>query len=72
MKELRVEKKVGRVNLSPINLFMTNVDMESLEYWEDRLEKLNEPHAIVYQENSQGKIVYSIYCNIKRKGSCFK
>lgn len=68
-----IEKKVGDIKINSFNLFVENIlDMELLEYYEDRLERLEEPYAITYRSRGDGKIVYSIYCNTRKKGSKFK
>lgn len=69
-----VEKTFGDpVTLSSFNLFIEDIeDMQELEYWEDRLEKLGQSFTIAYKTLKSGKILYSIFCNTSKKGSIFK
>ena len=63
----------GEIKIRPFNLFIENTDdMEAIEFWEERLEKFNEPYAITYCKDTSGKLLYSIYCNTRKKGSMFK
>ena len=74
MKNVTVEKKVGRIAISKNNLLIKDtVNMEEIEYWEDRLEKeLKQPFAITFRKNDKGKFVYSVYTNLRGKRSVFK
>jgi len=68
-----IEKKTGDVSLNRFNLFVSNItDMEALEYWEKRLDKLKQPYVVVFNKNTAGKIVYSIFSNTRKRGSQFK
>lgn len=72
MAKEQIEYRVGKVKLIVTNLLVSDItDMEVLEYWEDRLVKLKQPFAVTFKEK-QGKIVYSIYTNLKRKNSPFR
>lgn len=67
-----IEKIKGEVKFTYLNLFLENVtDMMELEFWEDRLERLEEPYAVVYKKVDNAYRYY-LYCNIARKGSKFK
>lgn len=68
-----IEKMVGNVLIRPFNILLENTeDMEAVEYWEERLEHFNEPHAVAYCVTKKGKVLYSIYCNTRKKGSVFR
>ena len=74
MKEVVIEKQVGRITLSKNNLLIEDtINMIEIEYWEERLEKtLKQPFAITFRKNDKGKFVYSIYTNLRGKTSVFK
>lgn len=65
-----IEKMVGKVKISKETLLVHNVtDMDDLEFWEDRLDKLKESYAVTYRI-VKSKIVYNVYCSAnKREGS---
>lgn len=65
-KDYILEYKLGAIDLSPSKLLIEDVeDMEELEYWEDRLQTLEEPFAVAYRK-LDGKIKYSIFSNFKK------
>lgn len=67
-----IEKIQGKIKLNKENLFMSGIkDMAELEFWEERLERLQEPHAITFYLK-KGKTEYNLYCNTKRKGGGFR
>lgn len=67
-----IEKMKGSIKLTNLNLFLEDTtDISSIEFWEDRLDKLGEPYAVTFR-TKKGKIMYSLYCNTKRVGSSFK
>jgi len=72
--EVTIERKEGEVILSKKNLLIKDTEnMEEVEYWEDRLERiLKQPFAVTFKKNDKGKIVYSIYTNLRGKRSAFK
>jgi hypothetical protein len=72
MRGYTVEYKTGKIALNSANLLVKDVtDMEALEFWEDRLKELGEPFVVVYKK-IKGKIRYSIYTQLKKKGGAFK
>lgn len=67
-----IEKITGKIIISSYNLFIEDIeDMSELEYWENRLDYLNEPYAITFRLKND-KIYYNLYCNDNRAGSRFK
>lgn len=68
-----IEKTFGEVKLTKFNLFIEDTeDMEEIEYWEDRLELLNQDYTVAYRYSDKGRVLYSIFCNTSKKGSIFK
>ena len=60
------------IPLEKSNLFMNEItDMEDLEYWESRLDRLGQPYVVAFKK-SKGKIVYAIFTNTTSKESKFK
>lgn len=73
MLRYKMEYQTGRVNLVESNLLVADlIDMETLEYWEERLTGLKQPFAVMYQKNEEGKIVYAIFTEMGRKGNAFR
>lgn len=73
MLRYTMEYQTGRVNLVESNLLVQDLsDMETLEYWEERLNSLKQPFAVMYQKTPEGKIVYAIYTEMGRKGNAFR
>ena len=67
-----IEKTTGKVKLNSFTLFIEDSDdMEEVEYWEDRLDKLEQSYVLAYRM-VDGKAVYSFFVNTKSKGSNFK
>jgi hypothetical protein len=67
-----IEKIRGDIRICKDNLFLGSVtDMDELDFWEERLERLEEPHAITFYLK-KGKVEYNLYCNSKRKGGSFR
>lgn len=69
-----VERTFGKpINLTAFNLFIEDIDdMQELEYWEERLEKMEQDFTVAYKTIKSGKVLYSIFCNTSKKGSIFK
>lgn len=66
-----VEYETGDVNKIPSNLLVEDVtDMTTIEYWEERLAALKQPFAIVFRK-IKGKVLYSIFTDLKAKNSPF-
>lgn len=71
MKDYIIEKGSG-IPLGPHTLLLKDeFDMSNVEFWEERLEKLNQPYVVAYREIA-GKICYSIFTDLKSKNSVFK
>lgn len=69
---ITVEYKTGKVPLKKENLLVQDIsDMEVIEFWEDRLTRMKQDFAVTFRE-VKGAILYSIYTNLKRKGSPFR
>lgn len=67
-----IEKLKGKIKICKDNLFMSDIaDMEELDFWEERLERLEEEFAITFYLK-KGKVKYNLYCNTKRKGGSFR
>ena len=72
MSDEIVEYEIGNVKRTRDNLLVHDIeDMELLEFWEFRLKQLKQDFAIVYRR-IDNKIQYSIYTNIRKKGSPFR
>lgn len=72
MKGYKVEYQVGKVSLNTSNLLVQDIDdMETLEFWEKRLKRMGQHFAVVYRE-VEGRVLYSIFTNARKKGSIFK
>ena len=71
--KVKIERKTGDVAMVQKNLLIKDTDdMEELEYWEDRLENvLKQPFVVAFREKD-GKIKYSIFTDLRKKGSVFK
>ena len=69
----QLEYKVGNVSLIPSNILVSDIDdMELLEFWEERLQILAQPFAILYREDKDGFVKYSILTEMKKKGNPFR
>jgi len=73
MRGFIIEKSIGKVDLNKNNILIKDLeDMHELEYWEHRLEnELKVPFVIAFRK-IDGKIKYSIFTDIRGKGSVFK
>lgn len=72
MTEYVLEYKTGEVSLIESNVLVKDItDMEVLEFWEERLKKLNQDFAVLYKKTRKG-VKYAIYTNLNRKGSVFR
>jgi hypothetical protein len=73
MKGFTIEREVGKVDLNKNNILIKDLDnMIELEYWENRLEnELKIPFVIAFRKK-EGKFVYSIFTELRKKGSVFK
>ena len=73
MTGFTIERATGDVALVKNNLLISDLDdMLALEEWEDRLENvLNVPFVVAFRKR-EGKIVYSIFTEMRKKGSVFK
>lgn len=68
-----IEKQLGNIPPKSIYMFLEDInDMQELEFWESRLEKLQQDHTIAYRSLDDGTIVYSIFVRTKGKDSRFK
>lgn len=69
----QLEYKIGNVSLIPSNILVSDIDdMELLEFWEERLQRLSQPFAVLYREDKDGLVRYSILTEMKRKGNPFR
>lgn len=67
-----VEKRVGKFPLTDTNLLIKDTDdMDAVEFWEDKLLAAKQPFVIGFRE-IRGRIYYSIYTTLRKKGSIFK
>lgn len=72
MSDFKIEYSTGEVALQTANLLIKDVvDMETIEYWEERLQRLNQAYVVAYRK-FEGKIAYSIFTNLRQKGSAFR
>lgn len=69
--KLTIEKGSGVAMTTHNLLIKDEMDMEFVEFWEERLERLEQPYIIGFRE-IDGKIAYSIYTNLKSKESKFR
>lgn len=68
----KVEYKMGDVQMCASNVLVHDIDdMETVEYWEDRLIRLKQPFTVAYRKLN-GMIVYSIFTDLRKKVSVFK
>lgn len=67
-----IEKATGDVKLNNFTVFIKDTDdMQAVEFWEERLEKLGQPYAIAFRER-EGRVYYSLFTNTKKAGSPFR
>lgn len=68
----KVEYKTGTVRMIQSNLLLQDTkDMEMIEFWENRLTQLKQPFMVVYRE-VEGAMLYSIFTDLRKKGSAFR
>lgn len=70
---IEVEKLRGeKLQLTKDNILIKDeIDMDNVEYWENRLEELDQPYVIAYRKR-QGQILYTIFTRMRGKGSPFR
>lgn len=67
-----IRKKKGEVKISLYNTLLRDVDeLSEIEFWEARLEKLNEDFLVVYRLKKRKKL-YTIYCNTRLNGNFYE
>lgn len=72
VSDYKVEYKTGKVRMIQSNLLIKDVrDMQTIEFWESRLKKLNQPFMVVYRDYG-GVVLYSIFTDLRKKGSAFR
>lgn len=72
LSQYTVEYKVGKVRMIHSNLLIKDSrDMEAIEFWEARLKRLNQPFMVVFREYGD-VILYSIFTDLRKKGSAFR
>lgn len=72
ISQYKIEYQTGRVPMIQSNLLVQDVkDMETIEFWEDRLKALNQPFAVAYREVGES-VLYSIFTDLGGKGSAFR
>lgn len=72
LSSYKVEYQVGKVRMIQSNILIQDVaDMETVEFWEERLKKLKQPFMVVYRE-VDGAVLYSIFTDLRKKGSAFR
>ena len=72
LRELIVEKNPARIEIKDCNLLVADIDdMQTLEDWEERLDLAKQEYAVAYR-TLKGKIVYSIFTKLRKKGSMFR
>jgi hypothetical protein len=70
--KLEVERKVGKVAMTEANLLVSDItNMEAVEYWEDRLEAMQQAFVIAFRKQD-GQVLYSIFADLRKKGSPFR
>lgn len=67
-----IEYQIGEVDMVQSNLLLHDVrDMEAVEFWEDRLKSLKQPFTVAYRKVA-GVFLYSIFVDLRKKGSIFR
>ena len=70
--QYKVEYKTGSVRMIQSNLLIKDCrDMEMVEFWEGRLKRLRQAFMVVYRDEG-GVMLYSIFTNLRKKGSAFR
>ena len=68
----KIEYQTGKVRMIQSNLLIQDVkDMEMVEFWEERLKSLNQPYVVVYRKVGKA-VLYSIFTDLRKKGSVFR
>lgn len=71
MKGFTIEKGSG-VALTAANCLVKDIlDMNEIEFWEDRLDKLEQPYVTAFRTR-KGYVYYSIFCKQGSKNSAFR
>ncbi len=71
MKGFIVEKPSSVPISKETILLLDERDMTNVEFWEERLAYLKEPFTTAFRE-VEGRVLYSIFTNLKGKDSRFK
>lgn len=67
-----IEYQTGKVRMIQSNLLLHDTnDMQMVEFWEDRLNTLKQPFIVVFRE-VDGAMLYSIFTDLRKKGSAFR
>lgn len=67
-----IEYQTGKIRMIQSNMLLHDVtDMEMIEFWEERLTTLKQPFMVVFRE-VDGEILYSIFTDLRKKGSAFR
>lgn len=72
MTNYQLDKQIGNVKIAPYNLFVDNLNVQEVEDWEYRLERLGEPYTVAFKTNRHGQIVYGIFVVSGKKNGAFK
>jgi hypothetical protein len=68
----KIEYQTGKVQMIQSNILVQDVkDMQMIEFWEERLRRLNQPFMVVYRKVG-GSVFYSIFTDLRKKGSAFR
>ena len=68
----KIEYQTGKARMIQSNLLIQDVkDMEMVEFWEERLKSLNQPYVVVYRKVGKA-VLYSIFTDLRKKGSVFR
>lgn len=71
-RKYQIEKIKGKVPFNWVTLFLDRTtDMQSVEYWEDRLEEMEQHYAVVYEQIGE-TVYYSIFVNARKGRKAFK
>ena len=61
------------IAFTEFNLFIDDVsDMNELEFWEDKLDSLEQDYVTVFRKDEKGKVLYSIFSNTYNSESKFR
>lgn len=71
----KVEYKTGPVKMNSSNVIIQDaLDMDMIEFWEQRLRDLNQPFLVAYRKIKIGKekkIAYSVFADMRKRQSPF-